>query len=510
MGKALIVSRDKWYERIGFVPHYWQAKADRLLDSGVVRFLAAFAFPQAGKSFWAAKHLEPALLRPDFHCWLVAPTYTLGSKEFGYMYQDFANAGVLKLAKAKHFDPRGGNMQIEFPWGSFVRVVSADNPDSLRMEQLDAIILCEASALPSNVYERFLYSRVELRKGRVIVPTTPAGFNWVYEAFRVPSLRTLEFTYGEWEGLERKRVGGRINPKYDPLYHSMIISAVADFGEVLAPGVHTPEAVERARRVLPRPAFAEQFGGDFASFAGLIYQFDPAEHEEEPFVVPEDWTHVVGWDHGADNPTAILFGSYDYDGVLHWWDEVYVAGASAKTYVQMLRGKLGMKAPSAIVIDPSAKQMRIELLHLGVTTTTPYDKQIEARISRVQEAMRTGKWKVMRGRCPNLVQEMQAWEWDEKDTHKPRAKQRCHALDAMGYAMLVPVPMPQTKNALDPDEVPGETAAQSFVWKSWRRKMREDEQAEEREQRESVLDMNPFAEVGSRAQEYDFAPGEMW
>ena len=348
---------------------------DEAADNGK-RFLALFAFPQFGKSYGAARHVEIDLLKPDNHGWIVAPKYEMGSKEFGYIYQDFLNTDVLKLASKKSFDIRGGNMLIEFPWGSWVKVVSADNPDSLRMEQLDWVILSEASALPRNIYERYLYARVELRKGRVLVPTTPSGYNWVYDAFRIPSLPTLGYEYGPWDANIRLRLGGTPNPRYDESYWSAVVSAVPDCGDILEPGVHNQEAIDRARRLLPHQTFVEQFGGDFASYAGLIYHFDPIEHQIEPFAIPENWTHVVGWDHGADNPTAILFGSWAPDGTIYWWDEIYTAGLSACEYAALVHGKLGEKAPTAIVIDSSAKQVRIELLRVGMTTTTPYDKQI--------------------------------------------------------------------------------------------------------------------------------------
>lgn len=485
---APVISRQKWYDKLGYKPRNGAKALDAAADAGK-RFLSMFAFPQAGKSYHAAKHVEPYLLQPNNHGWLVAPTYTLGSKEFGYMLTDFANMGLLHRSLGTKYsnDTRGGNMYIEFPWGSWVKVVSADNPSSLRMEQLDWLILCEASALPSNVYERYLFARIELRKGKVLVPTTPAGYNWVYDAFRVPSLEKLEFTYGDWQGTTRPRLGGVSNPRFDSAYWSAVVSAVPDFGDILEPGVHSDEAIDRARRLLPRPAFVEQFGGDFASYAGLIYKYDPIEHEVEPFVVPEHWTHVVGWDHGADNPTAILFGSYDPNGVIYWWDEIYVAGLAAREYASMVRYKLNFKRPSAISIDPSARQMRIELMRNDMFTTTPVDKQIEARITKVTTMMREGKWKVMKGRCPNLISEMQAWEWDEHGTNKPRPKQRCHALDAMGYALLVPVELPQPYENADPDALQGESPLQEWVWKGWRRKMREDEERRHEENMDDLL-----------------------
>ena len=483
-------------------PRNGQRAMDAAVDAGK-RFVSLFAFPQAGKSYGAARHAECDILRPNTHGWLVAPTYVHGSKEFGYIWRDFHETGVLKLATRKAFDARGGNMFIEFDqWGSFVKVVSAENPDSLRMEQLDWVILCEASALPSNVYERYLYARVELRHGKVLIPTTPKGYNWVYDAFRVPALETTGFTYGDWHENLRPRLGGVANPRYDSAYWSAVVSATPEYGDILEPGVHTPEAVERARRLLPHAAFVEQFGGDFASYAGLIYRFDPNEHACEPFSIPDDWTHIIGWDHGADNPTAILFGSYSPEGILYWWDEIYTAGLSAGEYVRLLRGRMVGKSPSAIVIDPSAKQVRIECLRANLTTTIPFDKQIEARITRVTQLMRDGKWKVLRGRCPNMLQEIMAWEWDEKNPGKPRPKQRCHALDAMGYATLAEVPPPRPHMLADEDSIVGESPLQERTWKPLRRAWREQAEHEAAETAHTALDHNPFEEVGVHPQEY--------
>lgn len=505
------LSRARWYERLGYVPRNGQAALDAAVDGGK-RFAAMFAFPQAGKSFGAAHHASFDLLKPDWHIWIVGAKYEFGAKEFGYIWRDlgsvlFEGKTILQRATRRHFDVRGGNMQIELPWDSWVRVVSADNPDSLRMEQLDCVILAEASALDADVYQRYLFARVELRKGKVLVPTTPKGYNWVYEAFRVPSLTHTNFTYGPWMGHARQRIGGEPNPKYDPLYWSAVVSAVPDYGDILEPGVHSVEAVDRGRRLLPRQVFAEQFGGDFASYAGLIYQYDPRLHECEPFPVPDDWTHVVGYDHGAreENPTAIMFGSYAPDGTLYWWAEIYLGGNySAGEYANMIRRTLGhTKSPSAIVVDASARQVRVELARVGMTTTIPHDKQIEARITRVTSLMREGKWKVMRGRCPNWVQEVMAWEWDEDNPGKPRPKQRCHALDASGYAALATVGLPQEAER-DPDTILGEDSRTERIWKPVRKMWREAEEREAEANETRTLFENPFVEETLEPQEYVF------
>jgi len=227
---------------------------DRALDEGY-RYCSLFAFPRAGKSYGAGKRVGFELLKENTHCWIVAPKYELGSKEFMYIWQDMNQTGWLKMASKSASDVRSGNMYIEWPHGSFIRVVSADNPSSLRAEELDWVILAEASALSEGIFQHHLYARVEKRKGRVLVPTTPMGKNWVYDFFRVPSM--------EFDRL------GQPNPRYDSLFWSTVVSADEemvvpgdwDLADIYEPGVHTEEAVQRAKRLLPRPIYVEQFGG---------------------------------------------------------------------------------------------------------------------------------------------------------------------------------------------------------------------------------------------------------
>ena len=387
--------------------------------------------------------MEPDLLTPDHHCWIVAPKYELGSKEFGYIWADFNAQGILQWADPRHggrrsFDARGGFMFIEFPWGSFVKVVSADNPTGLRAEELDTLILAEASALLSDVYHRHLYARTAKRGGKTIVPTTPMGKNWIYDAFRVPSRETDS--------------NGQPNPLYDADFWSCVVSADPDFvdptdwdkADIYEPNVHTEETVIRAKKRLPPPIFAEQFGGGFASYAGRVLPYDPRIHCIAPFSIPDHWTHVIGWDHGSSpSETAILIGSYDSTGVLYWWAELYTSGWTVKQYWEWVKRTLGPnKNVTMVAVDPSAKQVRIELANLGVATNIPHDKQIEAGIIRLTQLMNLGQMKVFQDACPNFEREMFRMEWDEKNPKKILKDHIYHACSAARYISLITVQYP--------------------------------------------------------------------
>lgn len=454
------IDRQKWYARVAHTPRVGQRAMDEAAERH--RFIGYFAFPRAGKSYGAARHVEPLLLEPNRHVWIVAPTYKLGAKEFGYIWNDLGTTGWLARATHKYFDARNGNMRIEFPWGSFVEVISADNQVALRAEEVDVLLLAEASALDGEIFERHLLARVEKRQGTVLVPTTPKGRNWVYERFRLPSLRTLE--------------DGSPNPDYDPAFWSAVVSADPELGDIYEPGIYDPESIARMKRLLPYPIYCEQVGGDFASYAGLIYGiFDPRVHEIEPVPIQPWWTHVVGYDHGAADPTAIILMSWDPQGTLHAWGEYYIGDKPAGHFAQWIRTMLGPdRAPTAISTDPSARQVRVEFANLGIATTYPVDRDVSARIVRVNQLLGDHKLKIHRGRCPNLSKQIRKWEWDEKRPGKPRLGQEEHALDALGYGALIPVGLPREQDARLPGADPyaplGEDPLVSRLWRDVRKR----------------------------------------
>ena len=358
----LAESRQRWYSALGYVPKLGQRLMDEAVDAGK-RMIGYFTPPQDGKSFHIAKHVGPYALFPEIHGWIVAPKYEDGAKEFGYLRQDLAKMGMLKSPVRNHFDIRGGNMHIELRNRSWVQVVTvADGTDNLRKEQLDFVIFAEASKMAVNPYPT-MYSRVEKRRGKVFYPSTHKGYGWMYQDVRVPSLpfKDKGFKYGAWEGNRRAMVRGEPNPLYDPDAWSCQVSYVPEFGDVMHTGEFTPEQIAKARLKLPAPMFAEQFGGEAASYAGLVYAFNRFIHKRPRFAIPHHWTHVVGYDHGAgggSDPTAIEVGSYGPDGTLYWWGEIYDQTQSTiQARGSRLKVLLNGRVPAYIMTGRDSKQV---------------------------------------------------------------------------------------------------------------------------------------------------------
>jgi len=435
------VNHEKWFKDLNWIPRDWQAKALKALNEDGKRFVATFSFPRGGKSAFAAKYVGPRLLLPDHHAWVVAPTYELGSKEFLYVYNDLLELGYLNMrGVTKHKDVRGGNLDITFPWGSFLRVKSAEQPLGLRAEELDTLILAEASGLSEQIYYNHLYIRLEKRQGKVLIPTTPKGFNWIYDKFRLPSMPTIR---------------GAPNPLYDPEFFSLVISADPelvhdndpDWADIYEPNVYPLERVKLYKQRMPWPIYLEQVGGCFSSYAGLVLPYNRQRHRVQPFPIPDHWTHCAGWDQGTggeNDPTAILIFSYDEKGHVYFWAEHRGApGATAAQHLAAIRTILGPnRALSAVGVDPSAKQVRIELQAIGLSTSIAFDKSVDAGILRLTELMNSGAFHLHEGCCPHFESELEHLQWDEKKRGKIKEGQADHFFDAARYGTLLDVPRP--------------------------------------------------------------------
>jgi len=108
--------------------------------------------------------------------WWVAPSYGIASK----IWRDLKAAvrGWPDLAKneVEH--------RIEFPAGGSITVKSAHDPDALRGEGLDGLVIDEAAFCPEAAWTLALRPALADRQGWAIFISTPAGTNWFHELFK--------------------------------------------------------------------------------------------------------------------------------------------------------------------------------------------------------------------------------------------------------------------------------------------------------------------------------------
>lgn len=204
----MTINDEKLFKKIGFKP--LPGKQEEIVNCKE-RLIVVAAGVRFGKTTLAAYHALRELLQDNKRIWIVAPTYELTKKVFDNVVK-WITIGFPSLAGGVKTRPYP---KIQTPWGSWLEGKSAENPVGLLGEELDLIIIDEASRVRPEIWTDYLYSRLISRRGRAILISTPFGKNWFYQkyleaketnsAFRCES---RENPYGcpreEWERAKEK------------------------------------------------------------------------------------------------------------------------------------------------------------------------------------------------------------------------------------------------------------------------------------------------------------------
>jgi hypothetical protein len=232
--------------------------------------------------------------------------------------------------------------------------------------------------------------------------------------------------------------------------------------------------MEDMRRSYSKEMFDRFINGSWDVFGGMVYpEFDVRElHGIPSMKIPLHWPRVVGWDHGYRNPTAILAMAVDEMGNIIIYKEHYRDGMTvhenAGCFRLMARDDkfpvgnddnwlvfmdYGVKG----TYDKEGKTIWDEYLAEGIYGLNP-DKDVNAGINMVKQYLKADperpypKWHVkagqmgspklfiMRSECPNLINEMQTYQWEEtkeQQAHQEKPKKwNDHAVDAARYGIM--------------------------------------------------------------------------
>tara|TARA_Y100000310_G_C20700503_1_gene829338 strand:- start:5786 stop:7162 length:1377 start_codon:yes stop_codon:yes gene_type:complete len=319
----------------------WQSQ--RIGHESQARFKALFAGARYGKSLWAAREVLKELFlgaKEDvYRVWLVGPKYEQPSKEFRYIYRDMLRFGYSPKKKLNVDYSTPGPQYLLYEWQSsttgkpiFVEIStkSEENSDGLLGEEIDLLVLSEGSRIKEVTYDTYLRARLGTRIGKVIVPTTPRGYNWLYRRFYLPST------------------------KRQPGYWATITS-------VLENDLFSRDEYEQAKQEIPPEIFDEQYDGKFVAYTGLIYKrFNYQEHVIEPFELPRDprWAHYMSVDPHPQTPCAVLWVAQDPHGTLIAYDELFVPDKTIPEVVELIAMKEKDRPEiNKRLIDPNAKMI---------------------------------------------------------------------------------------------------------------------------------------------------------
>ena len=174
--------------------------------------------------------------------WWVAPTFSIarvGWRDIAASAKSFPREIEPKVSLA--------NMQIDLHSGGSIAVRSADNPQRLRGEGLDFLVMDEAAFVKPEVWQEVLRPTLTERKGSALFISTPMGRdNWFYDLWE---------TAEEADNWERFRFATVDNPMIDP---EEVEAAKGEVGSIVFAQEYLAEFVDAGQGML-KPEWLKYF-----------------------------------------------------------------------------------------------------------------------------------------------------------------------------------------------------------------------------------------------------------
>ena len=191
--------------------------------------------------------------------WWVAPTYKLSEVGWRPLRKMGAKLGV---------EVRKVDRQVVFPSGGWVQIRSADDPDSLRGEGLDFVVMDECAFMYEAAWTEAISPSLSDRKGRALFISTPKRRNWFWKVWTIGQSGDDP----EWKSW---RFPTEDNPYIDPA------------------------EIDAAKRRMPERTFRQEYlaefidneGAVFRNIAACLYAVGdvPADHAGHETVMGVDW-----------------------------------------------------------------------------------------------------------------------------------------------------------------------------------------------------------------------------
>ena len=179
------------------------------------------------------KVLNKEIYDYDLNVWIVAPTYNHSMIVWRKLLELAPFETIIKVNRSDRY--------IEFFDGSIVWCKSADNPDSLRGEGLDFLIVDEAAMVKKEAWEHALRPALADKQGSAIFISTPKGKNWFYELF----LRGLDPNQPEYKSWQYPSWENPFLPKQE---------------------------IEEMRKNLPELVFRQEVMAEFIEGGGVVFR----------------------------------------------------------------------------------------------------------------------------------------------------------------------------------------------------------------------------------------------
>jgi hypothetical protein len=208
------------------------------------------------------------------------------------------------------------------------------------------------------------------------------------------------------------------------------------------------EELEKAKLELTEDRFAQEYLADFRKTEGLVYKdFDRIKHVyREGSKVIQPIAFFAGVDFGYHNPCGVPFISKDKDNIFYVTREWYKDHKTDEEIAEFVSAQNF----NYVYPDPEAPAAIEAMKRKGVNVreVTKSKDSIKSGISVVSELLKQGRLFIHES-CENLIWEFETYAYpDKKDMRnndENPIKENDHLLDALRYALMMQVPLSETK-----------------------------------------------------------------
>jgi hypothetical protein len=318
---------------------------------------------QSGKSTTVAVlALHAALFRSASLILLLSPSLRQSGELFRKVLDCYQAAGRPIATR------RANQTQLELANQSRVVCLPGVEQTIRSFSGVHLLIIDEAARVPDDLY-RSVRPMLAVSQGRLICLSTPFG--------------KRGFFYAEWTDTDAP--WRRVRIPWDQ-----------------CPRIR-PEFIAREMRSLGEAWVRQEYACSFEALEGLVYPDFAEQCACAPDLVPPGKA-VGGIDFGFRNPFCALWGVLDRDDVLWISHERYLRETPIHEHAAALPRRVMWYA------DPAGRTESEELRHAGLKIRRGAN-DIKAGIAAVTARLRTGRLRVVRAACPNLLAEAQLYRY---------------------------------------------------------------------------------------------------
>jgi phage FluMu gp28-like protein len=269
---------------------------------------------------------------------------------------------------------------VHFPNGGEVKVRSADNPDSLRGEGLDLVVLDECAFMKQEAWSEALRPALADRQGRAMFISTPKGRGWFWQLYQ----RGQDDADSEWMSWQLPTSTNPFIPE---------------------------EEIASAKKSLPERIYEQEFLATFTDDAGGVFrrvmEAANADIQDVP-IANHEYVFGVDWGQMVDF-TVIIVLDITTNSVAYMdrFNQIDYTIQSDRLKALANRFK-----PTTVLAEVNAMGQPVveRLIEDGLpvqpfTTTNATKAEI---IRGLQNAFENGEIRILND--PNLIGELQAYE----------------------------------------------------------------------------------------------------